>query len=175
MPEMVRRQPIRFSFMKQMQRKFLLEYLAERIPVEDASFVAEQVVLLKVVRKRLRSLLLTSDGRDNAITLPGGNAVIAPRFRKPVINGNPPVSLTVLNQTAASALDIRHFQVGEIFKAHARAAQDQHGVPVHRLEDGWFLPRFERTSGLFEQPIELLKDIGRKWSRLRHWGNRHIF
>jgi len=128
-----------------------------------------------VVRERLRSLLLPPDCRDHPVTLPGGNAVVAACFREPMINGDPPVALAILDQTAASAMVIGHFQVSEIFKAHACAAQDQHCVPVHRLEDVWRHTSFERASGRLEQSIKRFEDIRRKWPRLRHWGDGHIF
>ena len=131
MPELVRRQLVGLSIMEQMQRELRPEYVTEIIASNDASSVAKQVVFLKIVRKRLRALLLPQDRRNCAIALPGRNAVIVSRLCESMINGDPPVSLAVLDQAAASAMGIGHFQVRQIFKAHSGSAQNQHCVPVH--------------------------------------------
>src|SRR6266566_8822289 len=151
----------------------MLEHRTERVTRDHASRVAKQVVFLKVVRELSCPLLLTPNRRDHPITFPGGNAMVAACFRQPILDGNPPVALAILDQAAASAADIGHLQVSEVFKTHACAAQDQHSVPVHRLKNVWFPPRFERASRLIEESIKLLKDIERKWPRLRYRGNGH--
>src|SRR5258708_35285234 len=175
MPELVRRQPIRFSLVKQVRRELLPKHMAEHISTESASCVAEEVVFFIVIGKCLRSLLLPLDRCDRAITLAGGNAVITSRFREPMLNRDPPIALAILDQTAASAMSIGGFQMSQIFKAHPRPAQDEECIPVHRQENLWFLPCLQRTDCLFQQDIELLKDIGRKWPRRCHWRFRQIF
>src|SRR5579885_642136 len=109
MPELVRGQPIGLSFMQETGCQMLQEHRAECGAADHASLVAKQVVFLKVVRERLCPLLLPPDRRDHPVTLPGGNAVVAPCFREPMINGDPPVALAILDQTTASALVIGHF------------------------------------------------------------------
>ena len=113
--------------------------------------------------KCLCPLLLSPDRRDRPVTLSSRNTVIAPCFCEPMINRDLPVSLAVLDQTAASVLGIGSFQMGQIFKAHPRSAQDKEGVPEHGRENFWLLLRLQRDHRFFQQSVELFKDIGWKW------------
>src|SRR5258708_32467594 len=125
MPELVRCQPIRFSLMKQVRRELVLEHMAERISTESASCMTEKIVFSIVVGKRLCSLLLPPNRGDCAVTLSGGNTVIASRFCEPIFNRDAPVSLAILDQTATPTTGSGHLQVGQIFKAHPCSTQDQ--------------------------------------------------
>lgn len=55
MPELMRRQSIGLSLMEQARCKLLQEHLAEHISTERALCVTEEIVFLKVIRKRLRA------------------------------------------------------------------------------------------------------------------------
>ena len=96
--------------------------------------MAEQVVFVEIVGDLPDACALASNGGDHPIALPGGDAVIAAHLGEAVIDVDPPVAVAILDQAAASAVSIRSFQMGQIFKTHARPAQDQERIPVHTRE-----------------------------------------
>ena len=80
--------------------------------------MAEQVVFVEIVGDLPDACSLASNGGDHPITLPSGDAVIAAHLGEAMIDADRPVAVAILDQAAVSAVSIRSFQMGQIFKTH---------------------------------------------------------
>src|SRR5216683_6166703 len=117
MPELMWRNHIGVFFMHEMRGQFF-EGRLDQLSGENSFRYPKQIMGIKVVWKFLGSLLLTTNGIDHPIDLPGGNAMLTSHFRVGMINTNPPIPLRILLKASIPTVFIGCVQMSQILKTH---------------------------------------------------------